>query len=336
MPARILQRIGPLAGLAKLLHVYGVAPDDVARRSGVALRLERLAPDDVLPLELTLLLLDNAVVMTGDELLPVKLGERYHWHDHGAIHPYVAAAPTLGKALLDICELQRLYANGTVVYLHRLGDDYALGFALYAGIQHAVRHLYSMCARVGQNFIHDLTGGAAQPLEIMLPFKEPHNQRRFRQGWDQPIYFNQNQCCLVLTARMLAMELPGANPSLRASMLEALMHQSVLATGYSDRVRRMVRPQLLAEDPSMDGMAALLRIHPRTLRRALAAEGTSFEIIRDEVRNHIAKEMLATTQLSIGEVSAIIAFASHAAFVRAFQRWNGMTPSMWRAEQALN
>jgi AraC-like DNA-binding protein len=334
MPARILQRIGPLAGLSDLLHVYGVALDDVARRSGISLELESLAPDDVLPLELALLLLDNAVVMTGDELLPVKLGERYRLHHHGMIHPYLAAAPTLGRALLDICELQRLYANGTVIYLHRLGDDYALGFGVYAGVQHAGRHLYSMCAKVGQNFIFDLTGGAAQPLEIMFPFAEPHNQSGFRQGWTQPLYFNQNQCCLVLPARLLAMELPGANPGLRASMLETLMQKSVLAMGYSDRVRRMVRPQLLVEDPSMEGMAALLNVHPRTLRRALAAEGTSFETIRDEVRNHIAKEMLATTQLSIGEVSAIIAFASHAAFVRAFQRWNGVTPSTWRIERS--
>lgn len=80
----------------------------------------------------------------------------------------------------------------------------------------------------------------------------------------------------------------------------------------------------------MAGMARSLGLGPRTLRRQLAAEGAVFETIRDEVRFNAARELLALTDLPVGEIAAAIAFASHSAFGQAFRRWSGLSPTMWR------
>jgi AraC-like DNA-binding protein len=67
------------------------------------------------------------------------------------------------------------------------------------------------------------------------------------------------------------------------------------------------------------------------LRRHLAEEGITFEAVRDDVRFVLARELLALTDLPIGEISASLVFSNQTAFVRAFRRWSGSTPSQWRA-----
>jgi AraC-like DNA-binding protein len=95
-------------------------------------------------------------------------------------------------------------------------------------------------------------------------------------------------------------------------------------------VRHLVRPQLLRGDPSMAGLARQLGLGPRTLRRHLAAEGAVFETIRDEVRFNAARELLALTDLPVGEIADALAFAGHSAFDQAFRRWSGTSPTAWR------
>jgi AraC-like DNA-binding protein len=80
----------------------------------------------------------------------------------------------------------------------------------------------------------------------------------------------------------------------------------------------------------MDGMARSLGLVPRTLRRQLSAEGTVFETIRDDVRFNAARELLALTDLPVGEIADALAFASHSAFGQAFRRWSGSSPTAWR------
>lgn len=80
-------------------------------------------------------------------------------------------------------------------------------------------------------------------------------------------------------------------------------------------------------------MAAHLGTTPRTLRRALDAEGTTFEEIRDRVRFAMARELLDLTGLQAAHIALTLDFATPSAFVRAFRRWTGCTPSVWRAER---
>jgi AraC-like DNA-binding protein len=80
----------------------------------------------------------------------------------------------------------------------------------------------------------------------------------------------------------------------------------------------------------MTGVAAALGVSPRTLRRALAREGTTFEAVRDAVRLKVAQDLLAMSRLPIGQLAPTLDFATPSAFIHAFRRWTGETPSAWR------
>ncbi|MFG1377460.1 helix-turn-helix domain-containing protein [Xanthobacter autotrophicus] len=72
-------------------------------------------------------------------------------------------------------------------------------------------------------------------------------------------------------------------------------------------------------------------MHPRTLNRRLLEAGSSFVAIRDEVRFRVAQELLALTDLPVGDIASALSFSAHSNFVRAFRRWAGVTPTVWRS-----
>jgi AraC-like DNA-binding protein len=58
-------------------------------------------------------------------------------------------------------------------------------------------------------------------------------------------------------------------------------------------------------------------------------DGVSFEIAR-QLRFDIAKQLIADTDISLAQISAMLDFSEPAAFTRAFHHWSGETPSDYR------
>ncbi|WP_320669153.1 AraC family transcriptional regulator [Patulibacter defluvii] len=98
-----------------------------------------------------------------------------------------------------------------------------------------------------------------------------------------------------------------------------------------------VRSRLLARPDRMPGLAEVageLHVSPRTLVRRLAADGTSFSSLRDEVREALAAELLRGTALTVGEVAARLGYVDATSFTHAFTRWTGQPPGRFRADAA--
>ena len=90
--------------------------------------------------------------------------------------------------------------------------------------------------------------------------------------------------------------------------------------------QRLLRPQAITQ---METIAAEIGMAPRTLHRHLAAEGTSFRRLVDEVREALAEEMLAH-RMTIDEVAERLGYAEASSFVHAFKRWKGVAPGAYR------
>lgn len=109
-----------------------------------------------------------------------------------------------------------------------------------------------------------------------------------------------------------------------------------LAREVARRRRRMtvsVRARLLIFKALHDGtcaqdlVARAMGMSPRTLRRRLAEEGTSFQLLMDECRMRLAAfEFRNRPGCSIAQTALRLGYSEHSTFTRAFQRWNGMPP----------
>lgn len=81
---------------------------------------------------------------------------------------------------------------------------------------------------------------------------------------------------------------------------------------------------------SIENVAEYLHMSDRTLKRQLAAEGTSFSTLVDEVRYRHATSLLSRTDYSLEQIADELGYSDVANFSRAFKRWSGRSPSNWR------
>jgi AraC-like DNA-binding protein len=85
----------------------------------------------------------------------------------------------------------------------------------------------------------------------------------------------------------------------------------------------------------LDETASDLCMSRRTLIRKLAAEGLSFQGIKDSLRRDMAISELSIGAKSLAEIADVLGFSCAAAFHRAFKTWTGITPAAYRAQLPL-
>ena len=324
-----MQRVGPLAGLPALVAELGGDVQRVFAASG-------LQPDDLragqyIPLSAFIELLDLAAAATGRQDFALQLGLRQSPESLGPLGLLMRSASTLGQALSDFVSFQIDNSRGAAAYLHRAGDDFCFGIGIYDQGYRAAGNAYDLACAVGCSVIRHLTAGKVEPAEVLLIRREPSDAAPYVQAARCPVRFNQAQSCIILPARSMEFELSTADPVQHAQLLKLMNERLSRAPwGVSGQVRHALRGLILLGKHSLPDVARALGQHPRTLERHLDQEGTSFDVLKNDVRFALARDLLSLTTLPVGEIGASLGYATHSSFVHAFQRWTGTAPSAWR------
>jgi AraC-like DNA-binding protein len=99
---------------------------------------------------------------------------------------------------------------------------------------------------------------------------------------------------------------------------------------FTSRLRDLLIEQGRTQQPDMDRVARTLGLSKRSLRRRLVAEGSSYKTVVKEALALVAKQYLRDKRLTIQETAYEMGFADTSTFHRAFKRWTGRTPSVYR------
>ncbi|HWY25659.1 MAG TPA: helix-turn-helix transcriptional regulator, partial [Nevskia sp.] len=137
---------------------------------------------------------------------------------------------------------------------------------------------------------------------------------------------------VALDAVLLDAPLPQANePSRRMAeeQCRLLLTARKARSGLAERVRDRILRQP-GQMPQMNAVAGELLLTPRTLRRRLLEEGTSYKALTDEVRETLAEELLSAAKLSVEQIAERLGYSEAASFIHAFKRWKGRPPHRYR------
>src|SRR5262249_23264010 len=133
---------------------------------------------------------------------------------------------------------------------------------------------------------------------------------------------------LVLTRAPFELPFRRADDGLCA-LLERRVREIVAglpsSESVSDQVRRLLASGFEAGQSSASTIGRSLGLSVRTLHRKLRAEGTSLGMLRDEVRQDLAR-MYLSERLPTTEAAFLLADSEASAFHRSFKRWTGVTP----------
>jgi AraC-like DNA-binding protein len=138
-----------------------------------------------------------------------------------------------------------------------------------------------------------------------------------------PVDFGSAETALIFEPQHLAQELPLGSPQTARECIaqcEQLLEERLDRRGAAAAVRARLR-RLHGREDGIDAAAQALHMTDRTLRRRLAAEGTSYRRLVDEVRSGIAWSLLDEDEMSATEVARHLGFGDLPAFLRAQRRW---------------
>ena len=107
---------------------------------------------------------------------------------------------------------------------------------------------------------------------------------------------------------------------------EALRKQGTV----SDQVLSLLHQQ--PGKASLENVADLLHISPRTLIRKLKQEDTRFQQLLDQTLSRRAAQLLSLPHYTVAAVAEDLGYTDVASFRRAFRRWFGTSPGHFRQE----
>jgi AraC-like DNA-binding protein len=239
----------------------------------------------------------------------------------------VLTSETVGAGIQQLACYYRLVGNPLTIHLHETEDPIRVE---YAGSGSPLAVEYSAVLMI--RHLRDETDGRFAVSSVS-----------FRHMPDDTAAFERLLGCRISTSDSwngVSVPLEAWRLSLRRRdpVLRGLLKKQaddVLArmpsrSGAALEVQRALMPRLAGGDARIDTVARELAISVRTLQRRLAEAGVSFQELLDESRKEAAARYLGEPTLSIGEVSYLAGYSEPAPFYRAFRRWYGTTPEVFR------
>ncbi|MGV9711165.1 AraC family transcriptional regulator [Gordonia sp. NPDC003424] len=95
-------------------------------------------------------------------------------------------------------------------------------------------------------------------------------------------------------------------------------------------IRELVRQLLPTGSATVPIVAEQFRLHPKTLRRRLVSEGTTFNAVVDDVRREMAVRYLRDTDIALSHLARELGYAEQSVLSRSCQRWFGASPGVLR------
>jgi AraC-like DNA-binding protein len=178
----------------------------------------------------------------------------------------------------------------------------------------------------------DVMGQSFAPQELHVTYGSSSDAPEYREEFGCALFFGQTENKLVFDAAWLDAAPQLGNEitfSVVLRLCDELLDELQLRTGVAGKVREALLVNL-AEPTNFDPVARHLGMTPRTLRRKLQDENTSFRELFDELRMHVAIKYLRDTELTIESVANALGFSDAANFRHAFRRWTGGAPQDFR------
>lgn len=314
--ALLLVRIGEEHGApaATVLAGTGLVVEDLRRPGGEVTGADELA------------VLRNLQRAVPDPALPLLAGTRYHLTTYGIWGFALASSPTVRSALdvgARFVDLSFTFCDLVV----EEDDDHLTICLDDAAVPEDVRDFVVARDLAGlRTIVAELTQSAV-PL-ASLEVAQQGDPAAWERVFGRAPAFGAGRNAAALAAAFLDTPLPQAD-ELAAAATEAQCRELVERRRARSGTAGRVRDALVATPlPSLEQVAAQAHVSVRTLRRQLAAEGTSYRALVEEVREALAEELLRAA-LPVEQVARRLGYSETAGFTHAFTRWKGCSPRAW-------
>jgi AraC-like DNA-binding protein len=298
------------------------------------------SPDSLfLPIDDYLLLFAWAADRLSAPHLGLDIAHELQPHELGIYGYLIKNSSTVG----DLCEMaeryQPIFMRGMGYTILTGAQQFEVRWEIYRPDSEGVRQDNEFSLAAFLRVLRLKLGDTLTPQRVNFKHCRAAPLEYYRQAFGSDVYFEQAQNSLVFNPDLLRMPLSDSDPRLLAILKEqadALMEQWESKRSLVGQARFLIATSLESEDESKEGGMEMLANHlhttSRTLNRRFTKEGTSYQKLREEVIERTAKRALAESDASITIIAGKLGYSESSAFVRAFKRLTGTTPTTYRSQ----
>lgn len=323
-----LIRSAGIRGFADLVAEHGGDPEALARR--VRLPIEALRSDEILVDEVSLgRVLELAAVELELPDLGLRVAERQDSSMLGALAVAIGNAPTVAEALA--CTSRYLFVHARGLSVDVVPDPQGTpGVIAIHYATPADGDAFRQGIDTGMGFFHralrELMAGPYGLRTVELPHRPLSPVARYEEFFGTQVRVGRPRALLRVPSSLLEQPLDRADEVVRHLALEHLQQFAAVPGDVAPRVRSAIDQLLGTTVVDIEATAALFAMHPRTLQRRLAAEGTSFAALLDDQRRTKARSYLEATNMPMNQVASALGLSEQSALSRCCRRWWGLPP----------
>ncbi|MDJ0806828.1 MAG: helix-turn-helix domain-containing protein [Gammaproteobacteria bacterium] len=319
-----LVQAGFFKPVVETLESAGVSTFTLLRQASLH-RFDLSVTENYVPVKLMYRLFDKIKCSEGiDDFFKVfarqvKLQSLSDWGETLAIAPDVLSACQIAVEFDNVVQThERMHfkINGPVSRLSQYYQDQP-----QAGRDYAV--YLNFCLMLNG---FKLAGGPGwYPLEIHLQSHEaPSFDYLLPPGYQTKIYLGQPMTSVVFPTSLLSRAM------LADGRREVGRKEFIKPQSLNQIIELLMASSLNGQVAHLETVSEMLEVSPRTLRRRLAEQGTSFSRLVDQWRFKTCLGLLEQENLLLLEISERLGYANVPNFERAFKRWTGQTPGTYR------
>lgn len=297
--------------------------------------LKAIESDDArtpIPLRRWQAMFDEAMAATGDEHLPLKVGESYKPRHYGMLGYLAMACGTLHDVIAMMGRYERLtddINDSKLVVGKKMAEVHWLPTTADASPTMAQLSLSGWIC-----FARHLTDRPRLCADACFQFPGPRDVREYARIFGGSVRFDQPLTRLVMPAEYLDLPVAHSDPHTHRVLREQA--ESMLGQRRRDEpdfvreLKTVLSLRLASGRCTLAHAAQDLNVAPRTLQRRLDQASLSFREVLDDVRRSHAERLLRDPRVSLAEAAFLLGYSEQSPFQHAFRRWSGESPGAYR------
>lgn len=288
-----------------------------------------------IPIKTFLALREYSADITGNDALSFYLGSTAPI-GFASTRDYIAiSAPSLRVGMQNWARYNPMLSNAfTLSYTEQDGIGY-LEWIIPDRLGPRTQFLFSNMSWAAMRILY-IIGDPAARISLEFSCQEPKSSTDFQNDMGQRIRYNQKHDRILIPGKYLSLSHDTAEPNLY-SMIEQAAISELQEREQSDdeliTISEYIGEALKTGDNSLENIASSTGMSPRTLQRKLAASGTNFRDLTNEIRKAMAMRYLTDTNLRLSEIAFLLGFSDLSAFSRSARSWFGVAPREYRRRQ---
>ncbi len=181
-------------------------------------------------------------------------------------------------------------------------------------------------------YMRALAGPDFSLLRIECIYPAPPHADAYAACFGVPVSFGCLANRFVVSSNWLMHPLRTHEPLALRQALRMLDQEAQISSPQDELAISVERAiaRALTRGAHVEDIAGELNMSGRTLRRRLAEQGLSFDVLLDNVRRTRVFSLLANPRMLFEQIAGEAGYSDVRSFRRAFKRWTGVSPSEFR------